>query len=198
MNLPLHDLLVGPGYAHFQNDGDRRRELARDIVAAAHLRGDYVLRSGARSTYYLDTNLFETKPTVLRRLAELLARRVPTGVARLAGAGADAAALTAVMAIETGLPFVVVRGTHGSRPLSAAVKGELHPGETVLCVADVVATGREVLTAVAALRAAGAHVVGVLAVVDRRSEGAAAAIAAADLPFDALFTVDELLSGGTQ
>ncbi|MEU0386927.1 orotate phosphoribosyltransferase [Streptomyces chartreusis] len=197
MNPSPHDLLVSPGYAHFQNDDDRRQELARDIVAAAHIRGDYVLSSGARSTYYLDTNLFETKPTVLRRLAELLARRVPTEVARLAGAGAGSAALTAVLAIETGLPFVVVRGTHGSRSPAAAVKGELHPGETVLCVADVVATGREALTAVAALRAAGAHVVGVLAAIDRQLEGAEA-IAAADLPFDALFTLDDLLPGGTQ
>ena len=49
--------------------------LGRDLVAAAVLRGDFLLRSGARSSYYIDKYLFTTRPDLLRRIAEELAGR---------------------------------------------------------------------------------------------------------------------------
>src|SRR5690348_13096399 len=43
-------------------------ELGRDLVAAAVLRGDFLLRSGQRSSYYIDKYLFTTRPELLRRI----------------------------------------------------------------------------------------------------------------------------------
>ncbi len=62
-------------------------------------------------------------------------------------------------------------------------------GRRVLAVEDTSTTGGSVLTAVAALRAAGAHVVGVAVIVDR---GARDAIEAADLPYLAAYQLREL------
>ena len=59
--------------------------LGRDLVAAAVLRGDFLLRSGARSSYYIDKYLFTTQPDLLRRIAAALAARLPAGVQRVAG-----------------------------------------------------------------------------------------------------------------
>src|SRR5207302_1640081 len=59
-------------------------ELARDMVAAAWLEGDFVLRSGRRSRYYFDKYLFETQPALLRRLGSQLASLVPSRTQRLA------------------------------------------------------------------------------------------------------------------
>ncbi len=55
----------------------QRMEVGSDIVAAAYLRGDFVLTSGEHSDYYFDKYLFETKPTILRRLADMLAEKPP-------------------------------------------------------------------------------------------------------------------------
>ncbi|MFI5911841.1 orotate phosphoribosyltransferase [Dactylosporangium sp. NPDC051541] len=192
MTSPANDLFSQPGHASFQHDDDRRRELGQDIMAAAYLRGDFVLRSGARSSYYFDKYLFETKPTIMRRLAEFLARRVPGDVARLAGPELGAVALAAAVSLETGLPFVIVRKQVKQYATGSAIEGELHPGERVLIIEDVVSSGGEALAAAQKLRAAGVTVVGVLAVIDRQS-GGGENINAAGMTFDALFRLDQLV-----
>ena len=63
----------------------RITELGRDLLSAAYLRGSFVLRSGRTSNYYFDKYLFETKPSILRRLAAFMAELVPPGTDRIAG-----------------------------------------------------------------------------------------------------------------
>jgi orotate phosphoribosyltransferase len=97
-----------------------------------------------------------------------------------------------VTSLETGLPFVLVRKSPKRQGPAAAIEGELHPGERVVILEDIVSTGDEVLSTAAKLRAAGAEVIGVLAVVDRQ-QGGSDAIMAAGLTFEALFRLDELI-----
>ena len=51
-------------------------ELREAIVAAAYLEGDFVLRSGKRSRYYLDKSRFETRPDILAALGDRIAAAV--------------------------------------------------------------------------------------------------------------------------
>src|SRR3954465_9283713 len=83
--------------------------LGRDLVDAAVLRGDFLLRSGQRSSYYIDKYLFTTRPELLRRIARALAALVPAGVDRLAGTVLGAVPLATALSLETGLPMVMVR-----------------------------------------------------------------------------------------
>src|SRR5579864_3727428 len=83
--------------------------LGRDLVAAAVLRGDFLLRSGQRSSYYIDKYLFTTQPDLLRRLSSALADLVPSAVDRLAGPALGAVPLVTALSLQTGLPFVIVR-----------------------------------------------------------------------------------------
>ena len=85
--------------------------LGRDLVAAAVLRGDFLLRSGARSSYYIDKYLFTTQPSLLRRLAGELALQLPEGVQRLAGPVLGAVPLYGGRALVEGKPV-----TGHSRP----------------------------------------------------------------------------------
>jgi orotate phosphoribosyltransferase len=82
-----------------------------------------------------------------------------------------------------------VRKNEKAHGLQRRIEGPDVAGRRVLAVEDTSTTGSSVLTAVAALRAAGADVVGVGVIVDR---GAAGAISAAGLPYRAAFTVAEL------
>jgi orotate phosphoribosyltransferase len=156
------------------------------------LRGDFLLRSGARSSYYIDKYLFTTQPDVLRRLAVELASRLPLGVQRLAGPVLGAVPLVTAVSLETQLPMLIVR-TDKPKEYGTAkqIEGTLVVGERVVLVEDIVTTAGAALAAVEVLRAAGADVLGALVVVDRE-EGGAEAFAAAGVPYQALFTKSSL------
>lgn len=168
----------------------RRQEVGRDIVSAAHRRGAFVLTSGQRSDYFFDKYLFETRPTILRRLASMLAEHVPPGVDRVAGAELGAVPLAVAVSIESGLPFVIVRKDrrHGTgRPID----GEIHPGERVILIEDVVRTGGRAVRAAAVVGSSGAEVAGVVAVVDLE-QGGASRLAEVGYHYHPLFRLSEL------
>jgi orotate phosphoribosyltransferase len=169
----------------------RREELGRDLVSAAYLRGDFVLSSGMRSSFYFDKYLFETKPGILRRVSNLLAEEIPPGIDRIAGTELGAVALAVALSLEMGLPFVIARKAPKGYSTSRAVEGELYPGERVVVVEDVVSTGAQAILAADRLKQAGGEVVKVVAVIDREQDGLQA-IAAAGYECSALFSLSEL------
>ena len=166
--------------------------LGRDLVAAAVLRGDFLLRSGQRSSYYIDKYLFTTRPDLLRRIASELATRIPSDVQRLAGPVLGAVPLVTALSLQTGLPMVIVRVDKPKEYGTAKqIEGKLVAGERVMLVEDIVTSGGAALATLDVLRDQNAEVVGALAVVDRE-EGGAAAFAARGVPFQALFTKSAL------
>jgi orotate phosphoribosyltransferase len=167
-------------------------ELARTLREVALLEGEFTLRSGRKSKYYLDKYLFETRPELLRELGKRFAKFVDDGTQRIAGAELGAIALAAAASLETGLPFVIVRNAkkagYGTGKL---IEGRLERGERVLLVEDVATSGGQVIEAAQTLQKEGAVVARVVVVIDRQ-EGAREAIEAAGLRFEALFTTAEL------
>jgi orotate phosphoribosyltransferase len=152
------------------------------------LRGNFLLRSGAQSSYYIDKYLFTTQPELLQRIADSLAPRLPAGVQRLAGPVLGAVPLVTALGLHTDLPSVIVRTDQPKEYGTAKqIEGALGAGERIALVEDVVTTGGAALAAVGVLRAAGADVVAALCVVDRE-EGGAEAFAQAGVPLRALFT----------
>ena len=165
--------------------------LARRLKEAALLRGEFTLRSGRKSNYYFDKYRFETDPGLLKAVARELAALLPEGVDRLAGAELGGVPLATAVALETGLPFVIVRKESKGYGTEKRIEGQLAPGESVALLEDVATTAGAALKAVEALREAGAGKVSVLLVLDRQ-EGAAEAFARAGIPFRALFTSESL------
>jgi len=168
--------------------------IGRRLVERAYLEGDFVLRSGRRSRYYLDKYRFETDPVLLDGLGLLLADRIgqaAAGADLIAGPELGAVPLAAVAAVHTGLPFVIVRKEAKEYGTANRLEGVFVPGQTVCVVEDVVTSGGALLSAVDALRVAGLRVCAAICVVDRE-EGGRASIEAAGVPFQALFTVADL------
>src|SRR6202163_4807890 len=131
--------------------------LGRDLVTASVLRGSFLLRSGAQSSYYIDKYLFTTPPDLLRRIAAELAARLPGDVQRLAGPVLGAVPLVTALALHTGLPSLIVRVEKPKEyGTSKRIEGSLEPGERVVLVEDVVTTAGAALAAVEVLREAGA------------------------------------------
>lgn len=166
-------------------------ELGRDVVGAAYLLGDFVLSSGSRSNYYFDKYLFETKPNILRRCARHLAEHVPPDTDRLAGPELGAVTLAAALALETGIPFVIVKKDVKSYGTGRLVEGELYPGERVVVVEDVISSAAQAIRAANQVEKTGAHVSMILAMIDRQ-QGGPANIRAAGYQFQALFRREDL------
>ena len=171
--------------------GMTKEQLAKRISELALLRGEFTLRSGRKSNYYLDKYRFETQPDVLRALGKMLAERVTPDIDRLAGPELGAVALAASAAMESGKPFVLVRNKKKDYGTSKAIEGVLEKGDRVLIIEDVLTTGGQVLESVASLREAGATVERIVAIIDRL-EGARENIEGAGLKFEALFTTKDL------
>lgn len=167
-------------------------QLALALRQAAYLEGEFTLRSGRKSRYYLDKYLFETRPELLRELARRFARFVTPEIDRVAGAELGGIALAAATALETGKPFVIVRNSkkadYGTGKL---IEGQLEKGERVLLVEDIATSGGQSIEAMKTLAGAGAVVDRVVVVIDRM-EGARAAVESAGFAFNSLFTTADL------
>jgi orotate phosphoribosyltransferase len=168
-----------------------KEQLAKRIADVSLLRGEFTLRSGRKSNYYLDKYRFETQPDVLAALGALLAERVTTDIHRIAGAELGAVALAAAASMASGTPFVIIRNQKKDYGTSKLVEGVLEQGEKVLIVEDVLTTGGQVLEAAKSLKDAGAVVERIVTVIDRQ-EGARENIENAGYVFEALFTTQDL------
>jgi orotate phosphoribosyltransferase len=168
-----------------------REQLARRIADVALLRGEFTLRSGRKSNFYLDKYLFETQPDILRELGRLFAQRLPAGVDRLAGPELGAVALAAATSIASGKPFVLVRNQKKGYGSGKLIEGTLKAGESVVIIEDILTTGGQIVEAAKTLEAAGAKVVKLLGTIDRL-EGARENIEAAGYDYECLFTIKDL------
>ena len=172
-----------------------RDELGRALREAAYLEGDFLLRSGRRSKYYLDKYRFETRPDLLRPLGALIAQTVrehEPEAQRLAGPELGAVALAAAASLESGLPFLIVRKAAKDYGTSNRLEGVSEEGECVCLVEDVVTSGGAAIEAVLALREAGLRVSNAVCVVDRE-EGGVDELARHAVRLRPLFRASELL-----
>jgi orotate phosphoribosyltransferase len=166
----------------------RREELARRVSERALLHGDFVLRSGKRSTVYLDKYRFETDPALLGPIGAALAQLAAQGAPpdRLAGPELGAVPLAAATALASGIPFLIVRKAAKDYATEGLIEGVFEPGERVLAIEDVITTGGALIAAVEVLRAAGLAVERALCVLDRE-EGGGEALAALGVHLEPLF-----------
>lgn len=164
-------------------------DLASRIREAALLEGDFVLSSGKRSSFYVDKYLFSTEPDLLREVAEALSEKLPEGVERLAGVELGAVPLVVATALVTGLPYVIVRKSAKEYGTERGIEGNLGRGERVALIEDVVTTGTQAVQAARGLTEAGAEVVTIVAVLDRRE---AFGGRLGEFSFDALLRMDDL------
>jgi orotate phosphoribosyltransferase len=167
-----------------------KAELARRIKAAAYLEGDFVLRSGKRSKYYLDKYLFETDPVILAELGRRLAEHAGDAD-QIAGAELGGVPLAAATAMACGKTYVIVRSAKKDYGTAKRMEGTLAPGARVLLVEDVATTGGGVLEAAKILTDSGATVARIVCVIDRM-EGARQNIESAGYAFGALLTRQDL------
>ncbi|MFZ5624976.1 MAG: orotate phosphoribosyltransferase [Gemmatimonadota bacterium] len=178
---------------------DLEAELRDLLLERAVRRGEFILASGQRSSYYIDCRV----ATMSARGLVLIGR---LGLAAIEGRGwAPAAVGGLTMGADPVAYAVAAASWHAGRPIDAfsvrkqakehgtqrRIEGNFERGQRVVVVEDVITSGASALQAIEAVRAEGGEVAGVLAVVDRL-QGGRAAIEAAGVPVAALTDVRQL------
>ena len=174
---------------------DPKNALLAEIKSKAIVHGKVILSSGKEANYYVDlrrvTLAAVAAPLVGEVMLALTSELQYDAVGGLT-LGADPVAtamMHAAAAKGKRIDSFVVRKSEKQHGLQRRIEGPDVAGRRVLAVEDTSTTGGSVLSAVEALREAGAEVVGVAVIVER---GAAPAIKEAGLPYFAAYSLSDL------
>lgn len=171
-----------------------RAELAELIKELAVVHGEVTLSSGKKADYYIDVRRATLHSRASRLIGQLLRETTSDWDFDAVGGltlGADPVATAIMHADGRAINAFVVRKETKKHGMQRRIEGPDIVGKKVLVVEDTTTTGNSPLTAVAALREAGAEVIGVATVVDRAT-GADEVIAAEGVPYRFLLGLDDL------
>jgi orotate phosphoribosyltransferase len=172
-----------------------REKLKEEIIKKAVVHGKVILSSGKEADYYVDLRRVTLDSTASPLVGEVMLDLLDGWDYEAVGGltlGADPVA-TAIMHVGVSkgrkIDSFVVRKAEKAHGLQRRIEGPDVKGRRVVAVEDTSTTGGSVLTAVEALREAGAIVVGVAVIVER---GAEPAIREAGLEYRAAYSLTEL------
>ena len=164
-----------------------RNTLAQEIQNVALLKGEFLLRSGQKSDFYFDKYRFESKPQLLKAIAQQMAPLIPKDTNVLAGLEMGGIPIATALAMESGLPVVFVRKKAKDYGTCKFAEGiESLKNLKVCMIEDVVTTGGQVVLSAKDLRGEGAIINHVLCVIQRNAD-ATQILAKENLPLTPLF-----------
>jgi orotate phosphoribosyltransferase len=173
-----------------------RETLLAELREHALVIGEVTLSSGQTASYYVDARRALLRPSAFRAAGQLIAAAAEELGAEAVGGPATAAIPLACAAIAApaGARLVgfFVRGERKEHGLQRWVEGPVESGARCLVVEDTVTTGGSTVWAIERMREEGLEVAGAVCVVDRLAGGGEAIAEAADAPYRALVTIDEL------
>jgi orotate phosphoribosyltransferase len=153
--------------------------------------------SGLKSPIYCDNRSILSFPLVrdyIRDSFTETVRQLYPQVDVIAGVATGAIAHGVLVAQALNKPFVYVRSDAKKHGLGNQVEGYLEPGQKVVVIEDLISTGGSSLVAVEALRAAGADVMGLLAIFTYGFQKSVDAFAQSNCKLDTLSNYDALLA----
>ncbi len=158
--------------------------------------GEVTLSSGERASYYVDARRALLRPPGFRAAGTLLSASAREFDAVAVGGpvmGAIPLACAAIAAPDGDrLVGFFVRNERKSHGLQRWIEGPVRAGDRCLVVEDTVTTGGSTVSAIERVREEGLEIAGVVCIVDRLAGGGEAIANAAQAPFRALVTIDEL------
>jgi orotate phosphoribosyltransferase len=168
-----------------------RTELAESIYNISHLTGEFLLRSGKISNEYFDKYRFESKPDILKAIANEMSKLLPNDFDYLAGLEMGGIPIATAISFASSKPAVFVRKKAKQYGTCKLAEGTEIEGKKLIIIEDVITSGGQVIISTNELKALGAEIETVICVIDRE-QGGREALEAAGLKLKSLFTMTEL------
>jgi orotate phosphoribosyltransferase len=149
-------------------------DLAKEIYDACYLTGNFVLRSGRKTTEYFDKYQLSAKSSLLYEITKGMAALIPDGIEVIAGLEMGAIPVVTMLAHHTGIPAAFVRKQAKPHGTARLAEGASIEGKNVLVIEDVVTSGGQVVISTGDMRALGAKIAHALVIIDRQDGGAEA------------------------
>jgi uridine monophosphate synthetase len=168
--------------------------LAADLIASGCVRfGEFKLKSGLISPFYLDMRRLVSFPDALRRVAKAYAELLGgLSFDRLVGIPYAALPIGTAVALEMNRPLIYPRREAKEYGTRAAIEGVYEPGETVVVVDDTSTTGDTKIETIHKLESAGLVVRDIVVLIDRE-QGAQETLAKAGYTYHAIARIGALL-----
>ncbi len=169
-----------------------RKELEKQIKEHAVTRGEFILASGKKSSYYVDLKKAYTDPDVMVMIVEGMREVMKDeNIDRIAGIEMGGVPIATALSLKTGIHFIIIRKKKKGHGTDKRIEGKIREGDNVLIVEDTVTTGGSVKAGVEAVREIGGRCTMVIAVVDRL-EGAYENLEKVNIRLKSLVTLKDL------
>lgn len=167
--------------------------LKKRLIEVGAIRfGEFILRSGKRSNYYVDLKKATCDPMTLEMMADAVVERIPEGIDRIAGLELGSVPIAAVVSVKSGIPMIIVRKEKKEYGTGNQIEGDLNDGDEVLIIEDTTTTGGQIVKAIKAIKEAGGIVNKAIVVVNRE-EGADEALEREGVELISLVSGPEML-----
>jgi len=141
--------------------------LFEEILNKALLKGNFILKSGKISNYYIDKYLFESDISLLDKITDLMIEKIPEDIDRIAGMELGGIPLATILSYKLKKPLLFIRKERKEYGTKKIIEGTYFKGDKIILIEDVVTSGSTIVEAINNIREEGLIIEDVLCVIDR-------------------------------